>query len=84
MIELGQEVRDVLTGASGTVIARSEYLHGCVRVSVQPREVKDGMPGEWFTVDEPQLEIVADTPAPRPKQRGGPRPDVPRARDVSR
>ena len=37
MIALGQQVIDPLTGFTGIVTCRSEYLHGCVRLCVQPR-----------------------------------------------
>ena len=32
-IELGQKVRDRITGCTGVVVCRSEWLHGCVRIT---------------------------------------------------
>lgn len=37
MIKLGEEVRDVITGFEGIVIARSEYLSGRIMIEVQPK-----------------------------------------------
>ncbi len=55
MIKLGEQVTDSVTGFSGKVMARSEYLYGCVQVLVQPEGLKDGQPHEsqWF--DEQRL-----------------------------
>ena len=47
-IKLGQKVRDTITGNEGTVVARTEWLHGCVRVTVQHEGGKDGCPFEAF------------------------------------
>lgn len=58
MIELGQYVKDEVTGFKGFVIARSDYLHGCRRIGVQPKAAKDGKveDAKWF--DEPQLIVI--------------------------
>ena len=57
-IELGDRVKDKITGLKGIVTARHEYLYGCLRMAVQPEEGKDGKPIETFVVDEPQLELL--------------------------
>ena len=74
-IKLGQKVRDKITTMEGTAIGRTVWLNGCVRISVQPQGLKDGLPLEPQWVDEPQLEVVEDTVAPEDKPTGGPRPD---------
>lgn len=58
MVNLGDRVKDTVTGLVGIVVAKIRYLQGCDRISVQPQELKDGKPVEpsWF--DEPQLEVV--------------------------
>ena len=77
-IKLGQKVRDKISGLTGIAVVRSEFLHGCVRFGVQPQVVKDGKPADWVYVDEPQLEVVQDTPAPKvEKPTYGPRPSDP-------
>lgn len=80
-IKLGQKVRDTLTGNEGTAVARTEWLHGCVRISIQPEGGKDGIPYEIFVVDEPQLELVKAEAFPKPAPRHGPRADPGRAPD---
>lgn len=57
-IELGDEAKDQITGFSGVVIAITNWLAGCQRVSVQPRELKDGKPIESVTFDVEQLDLV--------------------------
>ena len=79
-IKLGQKVRDSITGMEGTAIARTEFLYGCVRIAVQPKELKDGVPLGSIYVDEPQLELVKNTPRPKGDPDTGPhgnRPDDP-------
>jgi len=58
MIELGQTVQDVITGYEGVVTSRHEYLHGCTRLSVQSRELRDGKPIESETFDEQRLRVL--------------------------
>lgn len=59
MANLGDGVRDKITGFKGIVIAKAFYLIGCARVGVQSQELgKDGKPLEIQWVDEPQVEIV--------------------------
>jgi len=85
MIELGMSVKDKITGLTGVAVARTEYLTGCARISVQPTEVKDGKTAEWVTLDEGQLDIIKtkkkivlnEIKAATPRQeRGGPQPAV--------
>jgi hypothetical protein len=83
-IKLGQKVKDTITDMEGIAIGRTEYLNGCIRILVQPRQLKDGVPVDAVWIDEPQLEIVADTPAPKAEPRHGPRVDACRAPDAMR
>jgi len=39
MIELGQKVRDVVTGFTGIAVAKIEYLNGCLQIMVRPKMV---------------------------------------------
>ena len=85
MIELGQKVRDLVTGFTGIAIYRCEYLHGCVRIGVTPRVVDDGKLGEVQSFDEPALEVVEDTPFADPVRMSGGYESPPRrAADPSR
>ena len=86
MIELGARVKDKITGLTGIAVGRTIWIHGCVRITVQPEEFKDGKPVDMTTFDEPQLEVVVPPePAAKPTgATGGPRPDAGRRSDVSR
>jgi len=55
MVKLGDKVRDSITGFEGIVVARAEYLNGCISLQVQSAKLKDDSPihPEWF--DEQRL-----------------------------
>jgi len=60
MIELGNKVRDNITGFEGIVVARTEWINGCIRFHVQPEKLtKDGkiIDDEWF--DAQRLVVVS-------------------------
>lgn len=56
-IQLGDKVRDTITGLSGVATCRCLYLNGCDHIGIQGL-AKDGKipPVQW--VDEPQVELV--------------------------
>ena len=56
-IKLGETVIDPLTGFTGTAMIRHTYLHGCNRISVQPKIDADGRLQPESTFDEPQLRL---------------------------
>lgn len=88
-IRLGDYVRDTLSPFEGVVVARAEWLNGCVRVAVQSDALKDGLPLEAAWFDEPQLRpIMGDgskpaSPATRTPT-GGPARSVSRRADPGR
>jgi hypothetical protein len=55
---LGDRVKDSVTGLQGIVICMTYWLHGCIRVGVQPEETKDGKPAEAVYFDQTQLVLV--------------------------
>ena len=57
-IGLGDLVRDQVTGFEGIAIAITIWLHSCERVSVQPRDLKDGKVPDCITFDIHQLSLV--------------------------
>lgn len=58
-VQLGDKVRDPVTGFEGIAIGLTEWLHGCTTVSVRPQTLKkDGDLKDSVSFDEPQLEIV--------------------------
>ena len=76
-VKLGQTVKDTITGLIGTAVARTEWMHGCVRITIQPKVDKDGkVPGN-HTCDEPQVEVVDTARPEEPKKRTyGDRPAI--------
>ena len=81
-IQLGDKARDSITGYTGIVIARTEWLNGCWRITIQAQELKDGKPVDNQTFDAEQVEVVDAKHKPEPARRtGGPFPDpVPQGR----
>lgn len=77
-INLGDRVRDSVTGYAGIVIGRTHWLFGCTRITVQAQELHEGKPVEMVSFDEPQLVLidagVVPTQEPSPAPPGGPRP----------
>ena len=58
MINLGDEVKDKVSGFKGATVAKHSYLEGCDRFSVQPKIDKDGTLPKNETFDEGQLEVM--------------------------
>ena len=90
-VELGDRVKDVISGQEGIVYGISDFLYGCRRVAVSPEETKDSNPVNNFWVDEPQLKVlqkeavIAGKPKKKKKQRtGGPREDAQPRQDAQR
>ena len=77
-INLGDKVKDPITGLTGIAVGRTTWLHGCNRIVVQPEGLsKEGKPFDSLSVDEPQLELVkAKKIAEGNHRTGGPRPEV--------
>lgn len=58
MINNGDRVKDPITGFSGIVTCRLEYLNGCARVQVTSEKLIDGIVISENYFDEPQLVVV--------------------------
>jgi len=87
-IKNGDRVRDIVSGFGGIVIACTDWLYGCRRLTVQPEKVGDnGKPVDPQSFDEPQLELldsrVVPEQTPAQASTGGPRPE-PVRREVGR
>lgn len=66
-INLGDLVRDKVSGFKGIVTSRTEFLNGCVRLGVTPTKLdKDNKPYTPEVVDEEQLELVKARAYKRP------------------
>ena len=59
MIKLGDRVKDSITGFTGVAVSRTEYLYGCIHISVEGESHKDGQIAE-VVFDEQRL---TDAPA---------------------
>ena len=75
--ELGDKVRDTITGFSGIIVVRSQWLNNCNTYGLQPTELKDGVPQERIHFDEPQLVVVKEKAAKASRRTGGPERHVP-------
>lgn len=61
MIQLGSRVRDIYTGFEGTLVARTQWLHGCDRLTIEPTRLKeDGTLPDSMTFDAPRVELVRE------------------------
>ncbi len=92
-MQLNEKVRDTINGFKGVVTARTEYMYGCVRLLVEPDELKaDGDIRESQWIDEQRLESLGMMPtrqdgAPwqergdtvKRSRPGGPQKDAPRS-----
>ncbi len=75
-INLGDKCKDRITGFTGTCVAKTQWLYGCMRITIQPDGLHDGKPIDAHTFDEPQIELI-ETSVPVAKEltkTGGPIP----------
>ena len=83
-IKLGDLVIDKVTGFVGTVVAKAEYLNGCIQYGVKPKVDKDGkmVDVEYIDVDQLESLSVADKKGydrfPQVSPPGGIMPDRPK------
>lgn len=79
-IELGDQVKDKISGFSGVVSAIGRYLNGCNRVLVTAETLNgDGKIVDWW-IDDVQLEVTGHRFAAPTASAGGDRP-APVSRD---
>ena len=68
----GDTVRDKVTGFTGVITTRLDYISGCNRYVVQPKVGDDGKMPEYCYIDEPALEqldvirVTLDRPESQP------------------
>jgi hypothetical protein len=60
MLRLGCRVKCKVTGFTGIVTARCDYINGCIQYCVLPPVDKDGKRMDGVYIDEGQLEYVDD------------------------
>lgn len=71
-LKLGDKARDVISGFSGTIVAVTEWLNGCRRLTIQPSMLHDGKPVDSSTFDAEQVEKMEVGPVLSPSRTGGP------------
>lgn len=79
-INLGDTVKDKLSKIKGTVMSRTEYLYGCVRLGINTGKVHDGKLVDWIWLDEAQCEVVKAARCKKVAPAHGPQPDPIRRR----
>lgn len=80
-IQLGCTAKDSITGFVGIVVSSTEWLNGCIRVQIQPTELREGKPIEAQVFDIQQVEYVDVGLKNETKPTGGDRPSIGRAKD---
>jgi len=72
-IKLGDKVRCIITGFTGTAVAKTEFINGCIQWSVLPKGDKTNKMPEDMSIDNQSLEIITPKKKPiRKKETGGP------------
>lgn len=56
--ELGDTLRETVTGFKGVVMVRAEYSTGCIHYGLQSSKLKDGVMQDWYWLDASRLELV--------------------------
>jgi len=88
---LGDELKDQVSGYVGVVVARTQWLNGCKRYTLDSQTMVDGKLVDSISVDEQQLTLLTrrkidvgqDKYAePAVKPPGGPRPTPTRSRST--
>jgi hypothetical protein len=70
---LGCIAKDSITGFEGVVIAITEWLNGCIRITIQPKLLNEGKPLDSHTFDVEQVDVVKPIDAAIERERtGGP------------
>lgn len=80
-ITLGCRAKDDISGFSGIVIAITTWLNGCVRVTIQPQELREGKRIETDTFDIEQVVYLGVGTKINSVPSGGDRPSIGRAKD---
>ncbi len=77
-IKLGDKVKDLVTGFTGVVVSRIEYINGCVQFGIVPKADKDKMHDCQY-VDWQRLQSVGTAISLPSQETGGPQFDAPKS-----
>ena len=83
-IQLGDEVKDPITGFKGIAVIRHNYLQGCDRISVIGKATTDKPEPPELSFDEPQLVVTKERKfvGNGDTEKGGPARHVPKAKST--
>lgn len=70
-IKLGDYAKDMVTGFTGTVVAITEWLHGCKRLTLQPKVSAKGEALDSVSFDLPSVVLVKSKTVERKTKTGG-------------
>ncbi len=73
-IKMGSTVKDKVTGFTGIVTARCEFISGCLQYCVLPKSGKDGKYPDHQYFDEERLIVVKKPLVMARRSTGGPQP----------
>lgn len=78
MINLGDKVKDTVSGFKGIVTGRTTFLPGCVRCGITSDKLSGGKPIDTMWFDEPQLVVISANKVKEGNHTtGGPCPSIP-------
>lgn len=59
MIELGDKVKDKISGFTGITVGKIEYINGCIQFGVKASVgIKNEAPKDIYWIDEKELSII--------------------------
>lgn len=71
-LKLGDKAKDQISEFTGTIVAITEWLNGCRRITIQPSALFEGKPVDSSTFDAEQIEKVEEGPVLSASRTGGP------------
>lgn len=71
-LKLGDKAKDEISGLSGVIVAITEWLNGCRRITIQPEALFEGKPVSNQTFDAEQVSKVEQGPDLSVSRTGGP------------
>lgn len=80
--KLGDRVKDSITGYTGVITRRTQWLNNCNTYGVQAIVLKDGLPMDAQAFDEMQLLLVDKDVATPYRNTGGPDRPVPKTMNM--
>jgi hypothetical protein len=80
-MKLGDTIRDTISGFTGVLVARTEWLNGCVRLTIQPKTLHEGKRIDNDTFDIEQCELVEAAQPKTAVATGGERENISRPAD---